>query len=203
MQLLLPESALPAKLTLGSTKPMSENEYYAFCSANPNIRFERSARGEIIIVPPAGFESDYRHANVVTQLGQWARRDGRGKTFGPSAEFILPSSAAYSPDAAWVSNKKLGKLIKEQKRKFPPLVPEFIVEVMSPSDRLKAAQEKMEDWMSNGVELAWLIDGDRETVYIHRASQPEPEKRTGETMLSGEGLIKGFKLDLREIWAGL
>ncbi len=109
----------------------------------------------------------------------------------------------YSPDAAWVSNKKLRKLTKEQKRKFPPLVPEFIVEVMSPSDRLKDAQGKMEDWMSNGVELGWLIDGDRETVYIYRAGQPEPEKRTGEAMLSGEGPIKGFKLDLREIWAGL
>ncbi len=203
MQLLLPESALPAKLTLGSTKPMSENEYFAFCSANPNIRFERSARGEIIIVPPAGIESDYRNAGVVAQLGQWAERDGRGKVFGPSGEFILPSSAAYSPDAAWVSNKKLGKLSKDQKRKFPPLVPEFIVEVMSPSDRLKAAQEKMEDWMSNGVELAGLIDGDRKTVYIYRAGQFKPEKRIGEATVSGEGPIKGFKLDLRRIWEGL
>ena len=203
MQLLLPESALPAKLTLGSRKPMSENEYYAFCSANPNIRFERSALGEIIIVPPAGIESDYRNAGVVAQLGQWAERDGRGKVFGPSAEFILPSGAAYSPDAAWVSNKKLGKLTKEQKRKFPPLVPEFVVEVMSPSDRLKAAQEKMEDWISNGVELAWLIDGDRQTVFIYRAGQFKPEKRIGEATLSGEGPIKGFKLDLRRIWEGL
>ena len=200
---MLPESALPAKLTLGSTKRMSDSEYYAFCAANSSVRFERSALGEIIIVPPAGIESDYRNADVVAQLRQWAQRDGRGKVFGPSAEFILPSSAAYSPDAAWVSNKKLGKLSKEQKRKFPPLAPEFIVEVMSPSDRLKATQDKMEDWMSNGVELAWLIDGDRETVYIYRAGQPKPEKRIGEVVLSGEGPIKGFKLNLREIWEGL
>jgi Uma2 family endonuclease len=161
MMLTLPESALPVKLTLGPAKRMSDDDYFAFCAANPKIRFERSVLGEITIVPPAGYESDYRNADVLTQLGQWARLDGRGKVSGPSAEFILPSGAAYSPDAAWVSNQQLQKLTKDQKRKFPRMVPEFIVEVMSPSDRLKAAQEKMEQWMANGVELAWLIDGDR------------------------------------------
>jgi Uma2 family endonuclease len=203
MVLMLPESALPAKLTLGSAKRMSDEDYFAFCAANPKIRFERSGLGEIIIVPPAGYESDYRNVDVLTQLSQWARRNGRGRVSGPSAEFILPSGAVYSPDAAWVSNKQLEKLTKDQKRKFPRLVPEFIVEVMSPSDRLKAAQEKMEAWMANGVELAWLIDGDRKAIYIYRAGQSKPEKRTGDANLKGEGPIKGFQLDLREIWEGL
>jgi Uma2 family endonuclease len=203
MQVVLPEQALPAKLTLNPELRMSDDEYYDFCMANADVRFERTAQGEILIVPPAGFESDNRNVEVSTQLTVWAKRDGRGKTSGPSAEFILPSGAAYSPDAAWTSNERLAQLTKEQKRKFPRLCPDFVVEVMSPSDRLKAAQAKMEDWMANGVQLSWLIDGDNQIVYIYRAGQSGPEARAGIFSLAGEGPVAGFELALTEIWAGL
>ena len=203
MQVVLPEQALPAKLTLNPELRMSDDEYYDFCMANANVRFERTAQGEIIIVPPAGGESDYRNVDVSSQLGVWAKRDGRGKTFGSSAEFILPTGAAYSPDVAWVSNENLAQLTKEQRRKFPRLCPEFVVEVMSPSDRLKAAQDKMADWMANGVQLSWLIDGDNQTVYIYRARQSDPDTRTAISRLVGEGPVAGFELTLTEIWAGL
>jgi len=202
MQVVLPEQALPAKLILNPELRMSDDEYFDFCMANANVRFERTAQGEIIIVPPAGFESDNRNVEVSSQLTVWAKRDGRGKTSGPSAEFILPSGAAYSPDAAWTSNERLAKTTKEQRRKFPRLCPEFVVEVMSPSDRLKSAQEKMQDWMANGVQLAWLIDGDNQTVYISRTGQ-DVETQTGILKLAGEGPVAGFELDLTEIWAGL
>jgi Uma2 family endonuclease len=180
---------------------VNDDEFYDFCMANPDVRFERTAQGEIIIVPRVGGETAYRDTEVSCQLGIWAKRDGRGKAFGPS-EFILPTGAAYSPDAAWVSNERLAPLTKEQKRKFLRLCPEFVVEVMSPSDRLKTAQQKMQDWMANGVQLSWLIDGDNRTVYIYRAGQ-DVETRAGIPALLGEGPVAGFELNLSEIWAGL
>ena len=154
-------------------------------------------------MPPAGYESDYRNADVVTQLRTWAKRDGRGKASGPSTEFILPTGAALSPDAAWVSNTLLSKVAKEKLRRFPPVCPVFVIEVMSPSDRLKTAQEKMRDWMAAGVKLGWLLDGDRKTVYVYRAGRKEPHKHTRIAKLAGEGPVAGFELDLTEIWAGL
>ena len=102
-----PEEALPAKITLNPESPMNDDEYYEFCMANPDLRCERTAQGEIVIAPPAGYESDYRNARIVRRLDQWAERDGRGKVSGPTAEFILPTGAALSPDAAWVSNGRI------------------------------------------------------------------------------------------------
>src|SRR5438874_13315321 len=106
MKVILPEEALPAKLTLNPELQMTDDEYFEFCQANPDVRFERMATGEIIIVPPAGFESDDRNVDVITQLKVWAKNDRRGKAFGCSTEFFLPSGAAYSPDAGWVSFAK-------------------------------------------------------------------------------------------------
>jgi len=203
MQVVLPEQALPAKLILNPELRMSDDEYFEFCMANPDLILERSARGEILVAPPAGGESSYRSGEVAGQLGNWAKRDGRGRASGSSAEFILPTGAALSPDTAWTSKARLSELSKNQLRKFPPVCPEFVVEVMSPSDRLKPAIEKMQDWMRSGVELGWLIDGDAQSVYIFRAGVSEAEKRTGIATLSGEGPVEGFELDLTDIWAGL
>jgi Uma2 family endonuclease len=203
VQVVLPEQALPAKLTLNPELRMSDDQYYDFCMSNADVRFERTAQGEILIVPPAGPESDHRNVEVTAQLHDWAKRDRRGNTFGPSVEFILPSGAAYSPDAAWVSNERLAQFTKEQRRKFLRLCPEFVVDVMSPSDRLKAAQDKMDDWMANGVALGWLIDGDNQTVYIYRTGQTGAEKQVGAHALAGEGPVAGFELNLTDIWAGL
>jgi Uma2 family endonuclease len=199
----LPEEALPAKLTLNPELRMNDDEYYAFCMASPDVRFERTAEGEITIMPPAGLESDHQNVEVVAQLRDWAKREGRGKAFGPSAEFILPTGAALSPDAAWVSNRRISQVSKEQRRKFPPICPEFVIEVMSPSDRLPPAKKKMEEWMRAGVELGWLIDGDRQTVYVYRAGQAEAEILTGILKIGGAGPVAGFELDLTDIWAGL
>lgn len=182
---------------------MDDSEFYEFCVTNPGLRIERSAQGEIIIVPPAGPECSYRSNDLSYQLTAWARADRRGKVFDCSVEFLLPTGAAYCPDTAWVSNAKLALFTKAELRKFPRLVPEFVAEAMSPSDRLKPALAKMRDWMAAGVELGWLVDGDNETVYVYRAGEPEPEKRTGIKTLAGEGPIACFELDLTEIWAGL
>jgi Uma2 family endonuclease len=175
--------------------------YIKFCEANPDLRVE-SAEGEIVVMPWVGAESDYRSTNVGTSLCEWAEKDGSGKTFGPSAQFFLPDGSGLSPDAAWVSNQSLTRIPYEQRRMFPALCPEFIVEVLSPSDRLKTAKDKMEQWISNGVQLAWLIDADRETVYIYRPHKPV-EIRRGILKLAGEGPVKGLVLQIRSIWQGL
>lgn len=202
-RVVLPEEALPAKLELNPDWRMSDDEYFEFCMANPDVRFERTEEGEILIVPLAGLESNYREHDAATQLRNWAKRDGHGKGFGATAEFILPTGAALSPDAAWVSNERLAQVPKPKLRQFLPLCPEFVIEVMSPSDRLHAAQKKMESWMRGGVDLGWLIDGDNRKVYIYRAGSAIPEIRADIAELAAEGPLEGFVLDLRDIWAGL
>jgi Uma2 family endonuclease len=202
MHVALPELESPVKLVMDREHRLTDDEYFAFCMANSNLSIERTAQGEIVIVPPAGGESDYRNTQLVTHLTTWAMRDGRGTAFGSSVEFILPSSAALSPDAAWVSREKIDRLTKEERRKFLRLVPDFVAEVMSPSDRLPAVQAKMDEWIANGVALGWLIDGDARTVYIYRTGKPM-EKVTGATNLPGDGPLAGFVLDLTAIWAGL
>jgi Uma2 family endonuclease len=203
MQVVLPDQTLPVKLTLDPEAPMSDDEFFDFCMANRDLRMERTAQGEIIIVPPAGGESDHQSLDVGAELHFWAKRHKKGMAFGSSAGFILPTGAVYAADAAWVSTERLAKLTKPQRKTFLPLAPEFVVEVMSPSDRLKDAKAKMNDWMDGGVELAWLIDPDHETVYIYRAGQSSPELRKGIASISGEGPVAGFALDLTEIWDGI
>lgn len=203
MQIVLPEEAFPVTIKGNPDLWLNDDTYYELCMANADLRMERTACGEIVIVPPAGLESDYRNTTISTQLMLWARQDGRGKAFGPSAEFILPTGAALSPDAAWVSNGRISRLSKEQRRKFPPVCPEFVIEVMSPSDRVKAAKAKMDEWIRAGVELGWLIHGDEQTVFIYHAGQAEPETRAGVSKLAGEGPVAGFELDLTDVWAGL
>jgi len=154
MQIALPELDTPVTFTLEPDRRLTDKEYLAFCTANPDLRIERTAQGEIVIVPPAGAESDYRCMEVSGPLREWARRTRRGKAFGSSVEFMLPSGAALSPDAAWVSNERLATLSKEQLRQFPRLVPEFVAEVRSPRDRLSAMKRKMPNgWLTA---LIWL-----------------------------------------------
>jgi Uma2 family endonuclease len=136
------------------------------------------------------------------QLARWARRDKRGKPFDSSAEFMLPRGAAYAPDAAWVSNGKLARLTHEQRRKFLALAPEFVIEVMSPSDRLPKAKARAKQWIDEGVELVWLLHPDKRTAYIHRRGH-EPEVQVGGAALAGDGPVRGFVLKLGPIWAGL
>jgi Uma2 family endonuclease len=202
MHVALPELESPVKLLMDPEHPLTDDQYFAFCAANSSLNIERTARGEIVIVPPAGGESDYRNTQLVTRLTMWAMQDGRGTAFGSSVEFILPSSAALSPDAAWVLREKIDRLTKEERRKFLRLVPDFVAEVMSPSDRLPTVHAKMDEWIANGVPLGWLIDGDAQTVYVYRIGRPM-EKLTGLTSLPGDGPITGFVLDLTAIWAGL
>jgi|SRR5215472_11394571 Uma2 family endonuclease len=181
---------------------LSEAQYLAFCEANPGLRCERTAEGEVIVVPPAGGEGAYRSGKAFKQLDNWTDLTGAGKAFDSSVEFLLPDGSALSPDASWVSDENLSKLNHQQRREFLRLSPEFVIEVMSPSDRLKPAKAKMECWIANEVQLGWLIDGDNETVYVYRKGR-NPLTRKGLRELAGEGPVKGFTLNLEAIWRGL
>ncbi|MBV8841787.1 MAG: Uma2 family endonuclease [Bryobacterales bacterium] len=202
MQVALPEQQVPARIVYDTAGGVSQEDYLAFCRANPNLRCERTSEGEIVIAPPVGLESSYRNERLTVQLGNWAQKDGRGKAFDSSAEFLLADGSAYGPDAAWVSHESLRKLSREQRKEFPRLCPEFVVEVMSPSDRLKSAKEKMERWIANGCKLGWLIDPDQQIVYVYRPRRSVKVCRAVQE-LAGEGPVQGFILDLRPIWAGL
>jgi Uma2 family endonuclease len=197
----VPESAAPVTLRWARER-FTDEAYYDFCMANPGVNIERTADGAIVIVPPAGPESSYRNAKVTAQLDAWAAEDGRGKSFDSSVEFFLPDGSALSPDASWISNESLSRFTRQELKKFLHCSPEFIVEVRSPSDSLSAAKAKMERWISNGVQLAWLIAGDAKTVYVYRKGRAMRPRR-GVTELRGEGPVRGFVLDLTAIWKGL
>lgn len=200
MQIVVEELARPTAIQFEHR--MTDDEYFDFCANNAKLRIERTAQGDILIMPPAGGESSYRNSELSAQLRDWARRDGRGRAFDSSVEYFLPSGAAYSPDASWVFRARLDKLTRAEKRKFPPLCPDFVVELRYPSDRLPKLKAKMREWIENGVQLGWLLDPDRRTAYIYRPNT-EPEQLVHPERLIGEGPIAGFVLDLEPIWAGL
>ena len=201
MQVVFPDVETRARMDNGSG-PMSEAEFFDFCVQNPDLRIERDANGEIIIMPPTGDESSSQNLDLAGQLYAWSKRDGRGRGFDSNGEFLLPNGAARAPDAAWVLKTRLDRFTKEQKRRFLPLCPDFVVELMSPSDRLPKVKAKMREWLENGAVLGWLIDPDHRTVYVYRPGQ-EPDALVNVDHVIGEGPVEGFRLDLADIWEGL
>jgi Uma2 family endonuclease len=181
---------------------MNDDEYYEFCQQFDGLRVERMADGCVIIMAPTGFESSDRNSEINAQLRSWAKRDGRGRVADSNGEFILPDGSAFAPDASWVAWDRIRQLSPKQKRQFPRLVPDFIIELMSPSDRRAQVRRKMQLWIDNGVLLGWFIDPDRRTVTIYRPGA-EPEILENPERVIGDGPIDGFVLELNDIWAGL
>lgn len=173
------------------------------CAEFDNSRIEQDAEGNVYIMPPTGIESSDQNSEITAQLRIWSKQNGHGRSFDSSVLFKLPDGSKLGPDASWVSNEKLASLSKEDRRKFAPLVPEFVIELKSSTDRLSQLQLKMQDWMRNGVELGWLIDPGKRTVLIYRKGAAEPEVVAGASFLSGDGPIAGFRLELEAIWRGL
>ena len=199
MQMVLNDIEMDSTILIQPARRMSDEEYYRFCAANPDFRIERTAKGEIVIMPPTGGETSHRNAGLTAQLYTWARREGRGKDFDSNVEYILPSGAARSPDASWVLRSRLATLTAEQKKKFPPLCPDFVVELRSPSDRLARVQAKMREWIDNNAKLGWLIDPTTHTVYVYRPDQTT-ERLVDPDRVEGEPPVDSFVLEMAVIW---
>ena len=199
MQMVLNDIETDSPIRIQPARRMSDEEYYRFCAANPDLRIERTAEGEIEIMPPTGFETSHRNAGLTAQLYNWARRDGRGKAFDSNAEYILPSGAARSPDASWVLRSRRATLTPEKKKKFPPLCPDFVVELRSPSDRLREVQAKLREWIDNGSKPGWLIDPTTRTVYVYRPGRTT-ERLVDPRRVEGEPPVDSFVLEMAGIW---
>jgi Uma2 family endonuclease len=178
---------------------LTDEQFYQLCSSNPDVRFERNATGELIIMPPVGGESGNRNGRVNQQLFNWSDIDNTGITFDSSTGFKLPNGAERSPDASWVKLTRWNALTSEQQTRFLPLAPDFVIELLSPSDSLKVTQKKMEEYQRNGVRLGWLINRKLRQVEIYRVGK-EVEVLDNPSSLSGEDVLLGFVLNLDVIW---
>ena len=178
---------------------MSEDSFFDFCQLNSHLRIERSSTGELIIMSPTGSETGNRNFKLIQQLANWTDRDGTGIGFDSSAGFILPNGATRSPDASWVKLTKWNALSDVQKAKFAPICPDFVVEIRSSSDNLTPLQDKMLEYIDNGVSLGWLIDRTSRQVYIYSPNQ-DVQCLDNPLTVSGDSLLVGFDLDLTKIW---
>lgn len=178
---------------------LTDEQFFQLCQDNRDLRFERNASGELIIMPPTGGETGNRNAGLTAQVWIWNEESNLGKVFDSSTGFKLPNGADRSPDVAWIKLERWNALTPQQKQKFPPICPDFVVELLSPSDSLTATQKKMQEYIENGSLLGWLIIRDLRRVEIYRQGQ-EVEILESPISLSGEDILPGFVLNLEKIW---
>ncbi|MEH2106411.1 Uma2 family endonuclease [Nostoc sp.] len=178
---------------------LTDEQFFQLCQANRDLRFERTATGELIIMPPTGGETGNRNAGLTAQLWIWNEQNKLGIAFDSSTGFKLTNGADRSPDASWIKLERWDALTEEEKQKFPPISPDFVVELISPSDSLKVAQEKMREYIDNGVRLGWLINRKSRQVEIYRPGK-EVEVLEFPATVSGEDVLNGFVLNLGLMW---
>lgn len=178
---------------------LTDDQLFELCQINQELWIERTAEGDLVIMPPVGGETSNRTITLVTLLTQWAWHDGTGVPTGSSAGYLLPNGAMRAPDVAWVLRSRLAPLSPEQKQKFLPLCPDFVVEMRSPSDRLSTVQAKMQEYLDNGARLGWLVDAANRAIYVYRPNQPV-ERLDNPIAISGETVLPGFVLELQNIW---
>ena len=199
MPMLIDERYLPATLTAG---PLTDEQFAELCAEHEDLRFELTAGGELIVYPVPFNLTAIREEEFYAQLRAWAKSDGRGRASGSNQWFKLPSGALRVPDAAWVLKTRVAALPPEALEKFWPLCPDFVAEIRSQSDRLPVLRDKMQEWITNGALLAWLIDPERRVVEVYRAGA-EPRVLSPGDALAGEAPLNGFVLGLRPIWEPL
>ena len=184
----------PLTLNL-DTVHLTDEQFYQLCQNNRDLNFERTARGELIVMPPVGGDSGNREADLIIDLGIWNRQTNLGYTFSSSTVFKLPNGADRSPDVAWIQRERWEALTPEQRRKFPPIAPNFVIELRSATDDWAMLRAKMQEYMDAGVKLGWLINPQQQQVEIYRARQ-DVEVRNLPTQLSGENILPEFRLNL-------
>jgi Uma2 family endonuclease len=174
---------------------LTDEQFYQLCTANRELNLELSAKGELIIVPPVGGESGNQEAGLITDLEIWNRQTGLGKVFSSSTIFRLPNGAKRSPDAAWVKLERWSALTSDERKKFPPIIPDFVIELRSETDCLQQVQDKMQEYLENNLPLGWLINHQDKQVEIYRQNQPQEIVQLP-AVLSGEEVLPGFELQV-------
>ena len=190
---------MPLELRFEPAIEMTEDLFTAFCAQNRDMRIELTAEGVLEIMPPTKGDTGAKELDIAIDLGIWARADGSGVAFGPTAGFTLPNNAIRSPDASWVLRSRLAALSDDDKNRFIPLCPDFVVELRSTTDRLSVVQAKMVEYIANGARLGWLIDPINRRVYVYRPNAPV-EALDAPDALSAEPELAGFALNLTPIW---
>ena len=178
---------------------LSDEQFFQLCQDNRDLRLERNPKGDLIIMPPTGGETSNSNAGITAQLWLWNNLNKLGVVFDSSGGFKLPNGADRSPDAAWIPLEKWQALTPQQKERFLPLSPDFVIELMSPSDNLETARKKMQEYLDNGTRLGWLINRKTREVEIYRQGQAV-EILTNPESLSGENILPEFSLNLTLIW---
>jgi Uma2 family endonuclease len=188
------------RLRFGPHARLTDDLFAALAAANPDLRLERTARGDLEIMAPAGAGSSNRNLQLTYQLARWSENEGRGLgvCFDSSIGAILPNTAIRGPDAAWINQARWNALTPEQREKFLPFCPDFVAELRSPSDSLAKLRKKMREYVANGARLGWLIDPLTGTVEIHRPERPM-ESLDRPATLSGENVLPSFVLELKGI----
>ncbi|MFW9260532.1 Uma2 family endonuclease [Nostoc sp. CALU 546] len=197
--LLIQTESTPLTVNFPSLVQMTNEQFYEFCQANGDLRIERTANGEVIVMPPAFSDTGNRNFNIAAQLGNWTEQDGTGIGFDSSAGFTLPNGAMRSPDASWIELERWNALTDAQKASFAPICPSFVIELRSSSDRLIKLQDKMQEYIDNGALLGWLIDRQNRKVYIYRPNR-EVEILDNPEVVSGNPELPGFILRMGKIW---
>ena len=178
---------------------LTREQFFHFCQLNSEVRIELTADGEIAIMPPTGGETGARNMRVGAQVARWADEDGSGVVFDSSTGFELPNGAVRSPDVAWVANARLAPLSMEEKRRFLPLCPDFLIELCSPTDSVAEVQQKMAEYRANGAQLGWLLDLDRRRVAVYCADG-RVEWLERPISIAGDPVLPGFILSSAAIW---
>lgn len=181
---------------------MDEEQLYEFCAINTELRIERNATGEIIIMSPENISSGAANSELNLQFALWAKKEGSGRVFGSSAGFTLANTAMRAPDVAWVRKDRLRKLPKREWERFAHICPDFLLELRSKSESLPVLKRKMVEYLENGARLGWLLNPRTRTVYVYRPDQPVEELHNP-AQLSGEAVLPGFVLDVPEVWKAM
>ncbi len=192
-------TGLPLPIVLRPPSPLTDDELIAFSRKNKPYRIERNAKGEIEIMTPAGYFGGRRETFVSRELDFWAEEDGSGEANGANAGFNLPDGSTLSPDACWVSRERLSGFTADELERYLPVCPEFVVEILSASDSLRVLQAKMEVWIANGAQLAWMIDPYGETITIYRPGVP-PEVLQKPDSIEADAPVAGFRLTTSRLW---
>lgn len=177
---------------------VSDKSFWRLCRDNRDLRLERTARGELIVMAPAGSESGCRNAGLTAQLWNWNRASGLGYCFDSSAGYRLPNGATRAPDASWIARDRWEALSLDERRRFAPICPDFVAELMSPTDNRETVRAKLREYLDQGARLGWLLDPDAAEAEIYRPGRPA-EVRSRPATLTGEDVLPGFVLDLKGI----